>query len=910
MPPEAQPIDCGKMLEDSISSLDKYIKNLKFGVYAEDIAPPPTQAIADALFNFEKKWVEEKDYLTRATTVENLQAVLEGITPTVGSAQALLDQFVDDAWIQDPFVPGAKIAMASGQIARIQAILKNVALFSMESMLPAPAVAVEDILASMTEFEENHALLVGGTTRRLAGGTSSETTLAPGTRQSKDEILPSTDPMIVKLLEDTANVFATLKSSVTSVVAPAEGEENGGASTANLRALMDITSAAAAAMEQSVLFVASKMEIVVLTPIHILSALPLTGSWAAGKTMRMAARVAEDIINSDGVIFDGYALTHVFFDDKCDSTESTQIVLEQMKSVIKYVALGGSGCSSVCAGTEFVASSIGLPYLSYECSGPELSDTTRYPDLTRLGTVTTPKVSVIQEIGDTFAEWTHVAVISGDPAVYRIDGEQLMADLTAKGLSSDYGFAYDAQWDEIVGLVDSLRMLKRRVIFVMGSESYFRKIICASMVVAANKGIVWLSEGAWREHWWQKGDLIVDTLQTWVKEDSQNPEITEALVDFKKGWIAIGTTDEERAKLLQPLYVTEMKDDLMFVAGDEKYHTTHRKWHPMLQKNAVQHQYSDIYLFDLKGNMIYSVQKDTDYATNFGQAKNLLPELSEWQNSGLGDAFKAAVADPGTLTTTAWAPYGPSDGALASFMAIAIVDADANPLGVLGILMPQQAMSIDTVEPQCTLDAITDSFEGAINFVGLGQPVAADMEKQVPCFKGSTARNFMEKLDGHLANGFPTGDASTVILDPYNDVRMHAADGTCVIAYTVAHLMSEGFTLAEIEGNQVAGEFTQYVKQTIDFQGVSGWVSFTGNDKPAFLAVQQVQEGSSVLVGTCSHNSSVDLTINGGPSNASWNPAFPDVIPAEAAFPYWVFQIVLPILCICCPGCGALIRNF
>jgi hypothetical protein len=913
MPPEAQRIDCAAILRDSIYSLDKYIKKLKFGVYADEIAPPPTQAIADSLFAFEKKWSEKKEYLEASTTVEHLESVLVGIPPIVGAAKNLMQQFVDDAWAANPLVPGAKIAMASEQIARIQSILKDVALFSMESMLPEPAVTADEILALMKEFEDNHAVLVEGrTSRRLAGGTSSETTPVPGQRESKEDILPSTDPMIVKLLEDTANVFETLKSSVTSVVAPAEGEENGGPSTANLRALMDVTSAAAAAMEQSLLFVASKMEIIVLTPISILSAMPLTGSWDAGKTMRLSARVAEAVINDDGIILPGYAVSHVFFDDKCDTTQSTQIVLEQMKSLIKYVALGGSGCSSVCAGTAFVASSIGLPYLSYDCPGPELSDTTLYPDLTRFGTVTTPKVDVIQEIGETFADWTHVAVISGDPGIYRTPGEQLVSQLTDKGLPSDYGFAYDAQWEEIVGLVDSLRMLKRRVIFVMGSESYFRKIICASMVVAANKGITWLSEGSWREHWWQKGDLIIDTLETWVTQDSTRADMKEALVEFKKGWIAIGTTDEERAKLLQPLYITDLKGELMFVAGDEKYHTTHREWHPMLQKTTVQHKYADIYLFDLKGNMIYSVDKEIDYGTNFGQAKNLLPELSEWQNSGLGDAFKAAVADPGTLATTTWDLYGPNDGALASFMAIAIMDENANPLGVLGIQLPQEAMSIETVEPQCTLAAITDSFEGAINFVGLGQPIAADMEKQVDCFKGMTARTFMEKLDGHLASGFPTGDASTVIPDPYNDVRMHAADGTCVIAYTVSHLLGAGFTLWEIENNQQAAytAFIHYVKHTIDIQGVSGVVKFVANDKPAFLAVQQVREGVSLLVGTCSHNSSVDLTINGGPSNASWNPAFPDVIPVEAAFPYWVFQIVLPILCICCPGCAALIRNF
>ena len=68
--------------------------------------------------------------------------------------------------------------------------------------------------------------------------------------------------------------------------------------------------------------------------------------------------------------------------------------------------------------------------------------------------------------------------------------------------------------------------------------------------------------------------------------------------------------------------------------------------------------------------------------------------------------------------------------------------------------------------------------------------------------------------------------------------------------------------------------------------------------------------GLKVLVGTCSWNASVDLSVNGGPSNASWKPPHPDVIPYEEPFPYLVFQVLLPVLCICCPALAACIRNF
>jgi hypothetical protein len=210
------------------------------------------------------------------------------------------------------------------------------------------------------------------------------------------------------------------------------------------------------------------------------------------------------------------------------------------------------------------------------------------------------------------------------------------------------------------------------------------------------------------------------------------------------------------------------------------------------------------------------------------------------------------------------------------------------------------------------MEAIAESFEGSLNFVGLGMPVAAELELQMPCFRGKTAKGFMELLDSYITNGFPTGDTTTAMNDPYDDVRMHAADGACVFAYTVAHLMANGFTLEDIEGHQqnVYTAFTQHIKTGIDFQGVSGRVKFYGNDKRGELATYQVQSGQRVLVGTCSHNNTLDMTVNGGVSNASWKPAHPDVLPPEAEFPYFIFQVLLPILCICCPGLAACVRNF
>jgi hypothetical protein len=91
------------------------------------------------------------------------------------------------------------------------------------------------------------------------------------------------------------------------------------------------------------------------------------------------------------------------------------------------------------------------------------------------------------------------------------------------------------------------------------------------------------------------------------------------------------------------------------------------------------------------------------------------------------------------------------------------------------------------------------------------------------------------------------------------------------------------------------------------FQGVSGKVNFTGNDKSEPLALKQVQGQDSLIVGYAfSSNGSVRMDVNGGPSNASWTEALPD---PTASFPYLVFQVLIPLLCICCPAIAGCIRS-
>ncbi len=115
------------------------------------------------------------------------------------------------------------------------------------------------------------------------------------------------------------------------------------------------------------------------------------------------------------------------------------------------------------------------------------------------------------------------------------------------------------------------------------------------------------------------------------------------------------------------------------------YHTEHRRFHPWFRQMLLARGYYDIFLVDGDGNVVYTVFKELDYATNLIDGK--------YKDTGLAEAFKAALANKksGSLSFIDFAPYSPSYGAPASFMSTPIVSKN----GFQGVLIFQ--MPIDRI---------------------------------------------------------------------------------------------------------------------------------------------------------------------------------------------------------------------
>ena len=123
------------------------------------------------------------------------------------------------------------------------------------------------------------------------------------------------------------------------------------------------------------------------------------------------------------------------------------------------------------------------------------------------------------------------------------------------------------------------------------------------------------------------------------------------------------------------------KDGLTNRADSTTYNALHNRYHPSIRKFLKEFGYYDIFIVDaISGNVVYSVYKELDFATNLVRGP--------YSNSGLGHAFQEALSlAPGETSITDFAAYEPSYNAPASFVSTPI-QTGGKTTGVLIFQMP------------------------------------------------------------------------------------------------------------------------------------------------------------------------------------------------------------------------------
>ena len=161
-----------------------------------------------------------------------------------------------------------------------------------------------------------------------------------------------------------------------------------------------------------------------------------------------------------------------------------------------------------------------------------------------------------------------------------------------------------------------------------------------------------------------------------------------ANIDLFSGAMRSLAGQGDPTELLQDAYITQNPhpagEKLLLDTSDKLpvYDLHHRALHADFRDLLLKRGYYDIFLFDTDFNNVYTVFKEADFATNFGEGGG------PWADTDLGKVVRSAMAgEEGQVFLSDFAPYGPSAGAPASFIATPVID-QGFLIGVIAFQMP------------------------------------------------------------------------------------------------------------------------------------------------------------------------------------------------------------------------------
>jgi methyl-accepting chemotaxis protein len=121
------------------------------------------------------------------------------------------------------------------------------------------------------------------------------------------------------------------------------------------------------------------------------------------------------------------------------------------------------------------------------------------------------------------------------------------------------------------------------------------------------------------------------------------------------------------------------------VEDNSYYARDHRAFHDWAKRFREHFGYYDLFLISPAGDIIYTVAKESDFATNL--------KTGPYRKSPLADVFRRAVANPTeAVTISDFAHYPPSANAPAAFAGHAI-EKDGKVIGVFAVQIPAEPLN-------------------------------------------------------------------------------------------------------------------------------------------------------------------------------------------------------------------------
>ncbi|SLN57834.1 Methyl-accepting chemotaxis protein I [Aquimixticola soesokkakensis] len=181
---------------------------------------------------------------------------------------------------------------------------------------------------------------------------------------------------------------------------------------------------------------------------------------------------------------------------------------------------------------------------------------------------------------------------------------------------------------------------------------------------------------------------FLDSIHVDIESQAANPTVGSAVRGFGEAWRAIA---EDPQGYLQKWYIEDNsfaqgeKLNLDFAEDGSAYSQVHKLYHPYFRSLVEQRGYYDVFIVNEGGDIVYSVFKEMDFATNINDGIV--------DGTGLQSVITAALAatEP-TVVFADFQSYAPSYGAPASFIASPIIDRRGNVKGAIAFQMPISRM--------------------------------------------------------------------------------------------------------------------------------------------------------------------------------------------------------------------------
>lgn len=181
---------------------------------------------------------------------------------------------------------------------------------------------------------------------------------------------------------------------------------------------------------------------------------------------------------------------------------------------------------------------------------------------------------------------------------------------------------------------------------------------------------------------------LYDDIERDIKFIAKDGDMLEAFKGFSSAW----TSENLNTSYLQEQYITNNpnptgKKLLLDAANDgSKYSQVHAEFHPWFKRYLEKGEYYDIFLMDLNGNIMYTVFKELDFATNITTGNGRQTDLAKVYASALDPSAKE-----GDVFFSDFAPYAPSANVPAAFVATPIFK-NGVKVGVVAFQMPVEKL--------------------------------------------------------------------------------------------------------------------------------------------------------------------------------------------------------------------------